>query len=249
MKFIICRTNRADEETIRQHVATSQPLVDAQVDVVALTRGPDWTVSEYDAGLIAPEMFEVAEQAEKDGYDAYIVGSCSDSNARGLKELTSKMVIVEPGAAAMSVASFLVDRFSILTVKEPNIRAMIMKSADRLAVKSKLVSIKYVQPATEVVFPSDEEQRQNEARQMVEAAKDAADNDGAEAVIFYSLSYRERGIVPMGREMLDAEGYKDLLIIDPAASALNYARMLVTCGLSQGKLAYPPPPSTAIRKL
>ena len=136
MKIIICRTNWADEKTIEEHQRTSAPLVDADLKIVALQKGPDWTVCEYDAGLIAREMYEVAEAAEKD-YDAFIVGSCSDSNARGIKELISDMVIVEPGAAALSVASFIADKFSVLTVKEPGIRAMVMKSVQRLGLESK----------------------------------------------------------------------------------------------------------------
>jgi allantoin racemase len=248
MKIIICRTNWADEETIEEHQRTSAPLVDADLKIVALQKGPDWTVCEYDAGLIAREMYEVAEEAEKDNYDAFVVGSCSDSNARGIKELISDMVIVEPGAAALSVASFIADKFSVLTVKEPGIRAMVMKSVQRLGVESKLASIRHVQSATEVVFPTDEEHRQHEARQMVEAAKKAVDEDGAEAVIFYSISYRERGVVEIAREMLDNEGYADLPLVDPACAALNYARLLVTCGLKQSKLTYGTPPTSARRK-
>jgi allantoin racemase len=248
MKILICRTNRADEETIAEHIRTSRPLVDAEVDVVALKTGPDWTVCEYDAGLIAIGMYDEAEKAEEAGYDAYMVGSCSDSNARGIKELLSNTAVVEPGAAAMSVASFIADSFSVITVQERGIKALVMKSAQRLGLESKLASIRYVQSATEVVFPTDAEHVQFEARQMVDAAKAAVEEDGAEAVIFYSISYRERGVIELGREMLDAEGYEDLPLIDPACVALNYARLLVSCGLKQSKLSYPTPPTAAIRK-
>ena len=84
---------------------------------------------------------------------------------------------------------------------------------------------------------------------MVDAAKEAVDVDGADAVIFYSISYRERGVIELGRQMLDDEGYADVPLVDPACVALNYARMLVTCGLKQSKLSYPLPPTAARRKL
>ena len=248
MKILVCRTNRADEATIAEHARTSAPLVNAQVDIVALESGPDWTVCQYDAGLIAQGMYVEGEKAEAAEYDAYIVGSCSDSNARGLKELMGKTVVVEPGAAAMSIASFIADTFSVITVEERGIRALVMNSARRLGVEHKLVSIKGVQSATEIVFPTDEEHVQHEARLMVDAAKEAVEEDGAEAVIFYSISYRERGVIEVGRKMLDEEGYADLPLVDPACVALNYAHLLVTCGLTQSKLSYPYPPSTAIRK-
>jgi len=248
MKIVICRTNWADEATIDEHIRTSRPLVDAEVDVIALETGPDWTVCEYDAGLIANGMFAEAEKAQEAGYDAYIVGSCSDSNARAIKELLDTTVVVEPGAAAMSVASFISDSFSVITVKEPGIRAMVMKSVQRLGLESKLASIRHVQSATEVVFPTSEENVQHEAREMVEAAKSAVEQDGAEAVIFYSISYRERGVIEIARKMLDEEGYSNLPLIDPAAVALNYARLLVDCGLRQSKISYPTPPAAAIRK-
>ena len=248
VKILICRTNWADEATIEEHKRTSRPLVDAQVDVVALETGPDWTVCEYDAGLIAVGMFNEAERASAEGYDAYMVGSCSDSNARGLKELLDDVVVVEPGAAAMSVANFIADSFSVITVQERGIKAMVMKSAQRLGLESKLASIKYVQSATEVVFPSDEDHVRHEARQMVDAAKEAVDEDGAEAVIFYSISYRERGVVQLARQMLDDEGYEDLPLVDPAAVTLNYAKMLVDVGLMQSKISYPTPPAAAVRR-
>jgi hypothetical protein len=48
--------------------------------------------------------------------------------------------------------------------------------------------------------------------------------------------------------MLDNEGYADLPLVDPACAALNYARLLVTCGLKQSKLTYGTPPTSARRK-
>ena len=242
MKILICRTNRATEEVLQMQRDTFSPLVDAEVVVTALSKGPDFTVSEYDEGLIAPEMFKVAKEAEDQGYDAFIVGSCCDANARPIKELTSKMAIVEPGGAAMHVAAFLVDKFSVLTIKEPNMRAMIDKSAHRLGIASKLASIHLVQPAADVAIRTDDEMRSRVSQEMAEAAKKACDDHGAQAVVMYSLAYQRLGIVDRVRKILAQDGYEDMLVIDPAAVSLNFARMLVSCGLSQGKLSFPRPP-------
>ena len=243
MKIIMNRTNRASQEIVSNMQKVGSGLVDEEVVCVAVTTGPDRTITYYDEGLIAREMFEIAQRAESEGFDAYIVGSCCDANERGLKEITQKMVVVEPGAAAMSVAAFLSDRFSVLCVEDPRLRSMAEASIQRLGISSKVASIRSFIPqaAGEWVDQSNREYVSQMAEAIADGAKKACDEDGAHAVILYSLSYAELGVVEPVKEILERDGYGDLLVIDPTVVCLNYARMLVSCGLKHSKLSFRTP--------
>ena len=58
-----------------------------EVEVHSIPHGPGSIESAYDAALIVPELLKVAPEAERDGFDAVIIGCFSDPGIDSLREI------------------------------------------------------------------------------------------------------------------------------------------------------------------
>ena len=92
----------------------SAKRADTQVDVVALKRGPrDLNYRYYDALILVDTIHQV-KRAEKEGYDAAIIGCFYDPGLREAREITDRIVIAAPAEASILIAAGLGHRFSII---------------------------------------------------------------------------------------------------------------------------------------
>jgi len=102
----------------------SAKRADTQVDVVALKRGPrDLNYCYYDALILVDTIHQV-KRAEKEGYDAAIIGCFNDPGLWEAREITDQIVVVAPAEASMLIAAGLGHRFSIIVSNDKSIPKM-----------------------------------------------------------------------------------------------------------------------------
>lgn len=97
---------------------------DTIVDVVSLKRGPLHLNYYYYDALILTDTLNLIKKAEKEKYDAAIIGCFYDPGLREAREITDKIVISAPAEASMLIATGLGYRFSIIVASNKCIPKM-----------------------------------------------------------------------------------------------------------------------------
>ena len=87
---------------------------DTTVDVVSLKRGPRHLNYYYYDALILTDTLNLIKKAEKEKYDAAIIGCFYDPGLREAREITDQIVISAPAEASIFIAAGLGYRFSIV---------------------------------------------------------------------------------------------------------------------------------------
>ncbi len=88
--------------------------MDTKIDVISLKRGPMHLNYYYYDALILTDTLHQIKRAEKEGYDAAIIGCFYDPGLREAREITERIVITAPAEASMIIAAVLGYRFSII---------------------------------------------------------------------------------------------------------------------------------------
>ena len=129
----------------------------------------------------------------------------------------------------MMVASSLCNKFSVTTILK-NVIPLIEENAMVYGISGKLVSVRAID------IPVHDLQKDSEAtvKAIREEGRKAIEEDGAELLVLGCT-----GMTGMAEKIRDALG---VFVVDPLPTALKYAETLVSLGLSQSKIAYPPPP-------
>jgi len=109
-----------------------------QVDVICMPRGPQHLEYLYYQSIAKLEILKAVKRAEKQGYDAAVIGCFNDPGLYEAREICETMCVASPGEAAMGIASVLGSRFSIIVGRQkwvPQIRDNARKYgyAERLA--------------------------------------------------------------------------------------------------------------------
>jgi len=175
-----------------------------------------------------------ALKAEKEGFDATIIGCFAEPGMNAARELCTTLVM-SATCAAIHVASML-GRFSIVMTgggsigkfRSENNLINIIKS---YGLESRLVSIRLIDvPPTEANLNliSEKESRLFQEKALEEAKK-AIEDDGAEVIIAYSGSY------PYLKERLDVP------VISIEKALIKMTEALVRMDLTHSKKAYPKP--------
>jgi allantoin racemase len=97
---------------------------DTQVDVISLKRGPMHLNYYYYNALILGDTLHQVKRAEKEGYDAVIIGCFYDPGLREAREITNRIVIAAPAEASILIAAGLGHRFSIIVASDKCIPKM-----------------------------------------------------------------------------------------------------------------------------
>lgn len=189
---------------------------DTIVDVVSLKPAPGPIHLEYNSYevMIMPELLETIYQAEKDGYDAAIIGCFYDPIIRAAREISNDMVITAPAEASLHLASTLGESISIIVGRDKWIPEM-KENVYRYGCIDKLASFRSVNLGV-TDFQKDHAETEKRIKQ---AAREAMEIDGADVIIlgctmefgFYDVIQRELGIP----------------IIDASLAPFKYAEYLV----------------------
>ena len=201
------------DEPIKAFLETAK-RPETTLEAVSLAKGPMHLEYHYYEALILADTLHVVRKAERDGYDAAVIGCFYDPGLREAREITERLVVTAPAEAAMHIATTLGHTFSILVGRKkwiPKMHENVVKYgfADQLAsFKSLDMGVYEFQKDPKVT-----------AERMRAAAREAVDVDGAEVIVlgctiefgFYRELQAELGVP----------------VIDAVLAPLKYAEFLV----------------------
>lgn len=177
-----------------------------ELSMVNLPRGPHHLEYAYYEGLVLVDILHLVREAERQGFDAAIIGCFYDVGLQAAREVAERMVVVAPCEASVHIAATLGDRFSIIVGRRKWIPEM-RENVFRYGMKDRLASFRSVDLGV-LEFHQDEEET---ARRFKEAGRAAIERDGAEVLVlgctatygFYRELQEELG-VPVIDSMLAA---------------------------------------------
>jgi allantoin racemase len=224
---------RAEMER-RQSALRAYAAPGTEVDIVDVDEGPASIESLYEEYLSIPSTVQKMLEAEREGYDAAILGCYGDPGLDAVREVTTKMVVVGPGEAGAMAAAMCGHRFSIITVTR-SIVAALHHLVEKAGVGKKLSSVRAIEtPVLQLAHD-----RKETTTKLLDEGKKAIEADGADTLILGCMSM---GFLGVAEEMSEA---LSVPVINPGRISLTIAEALVRGGLSHSKLAYATPPKLA----
>jgi allantoin racemase len=221
----------AKEVARRREFLQERAAAGCQVEVRSLADGPASIESAYEAALVVPELCQAVRRAERDGFDAVIVGCFSDPGLEALRELV-RIAVVGPGASALHLAAQLGSRFSVISPLGGGGLGRVEARLRALGVEAKLASVRGVDmPVLDVA-----RQRGAVLERLGEIGRSAVHEDHADVLVLGCMSMGFLGITEeVGKEI-------GIPVVNPVTAGLKTAEMVVAMGLSHSKAAYPVPP-------
>lgn len=156
----------------------SEKLPGTEVEVRSLKRGPHHVEYHYYGALVMPDVLHMLRQAEREGFDAAVVGCFYDPGQKEAREVVERMPVIFPAETCGYLAATMADKFSILVGRRKWIPAM-RDLMERYGLGGKLASFKVLELGV-LDFQKDPPETE---RRMVALAREAVEQDGAEAVI------------------------------------------------------------------
>jgi allantoin racemase len=148
------------------------------LEMIALPRGPEHLEYRYYEALVLVDILHLIKEAEREGFDAAIIGCFYDVGLQAGREVAERMPVIAPCEASTHIASTLGDKFSIIVGRGKWIPEM-MENVIRYGMKESLASFKSVDLGV-LDFHRDEEET---GRRFREVAREAIECDGAEVII------------------------------------------------------------------
>jgi len=213
----------------KHHIEQFERIFSPQVEVTIgdIPKAPINTIlSLYDAELVGHLHVEEALKAEADGYDAVAMGCLDEPGVSAAKEALTIPAIGE-AEASMHFASMAGRRFSFVG---PNMPLDIVR---KYGFTSKLASVVPVD-AVSLDYAAEEQRLPQE---MLDAARRAIKDDGADVIIAYGPLM----VIDYLRDQLNVP------VIDPVQATVMMAEAMVRLRISQSKKAYPLPRSLQSR--
>jgi len=153
---------------------------DTTIDVVSLKRGPLHLEYHCYGALVLTDVLHQVKRAEKEGYDAAVIGCFGDFGLREAREITEKLVIAGPTESCLHIAASLGHTFSIIAPRKELIPKVHRKVVMNYGFGDRLASYKSVDMGVHDLQKKPTET----ANRMKAAAKEAIENDLAEVIIF-----------------------------------------------------------------
>lgn len=167
----------------------------------------------YEVLILADTLHEV-RRAEREGYDAAVIGCFYDPGLREAREITERLVVTAPAEAAMHIATTLGHTFSVIVGRTKWIPKM-HENVVRYGFSEQLASFK---PVDLGVLDFQRDKAETE-RRLKAAAKEAVEKDRAEVIILGCTI--EFGFYERLQEELK------IPVIDAVLAPLKYAEFLV----------------------
>jgi len=187
---------------------------ETDLEVTSLTEGPRHLEYYSYGALVVPKILKIIKEAEKENFDAAIIGCFYDPGLREAREIAEKLVVTAPAEASMHIAVTLGQRFSIIVGRTKWIPLM-RENVIKYGFQDHLASFQAIGMGVLDLQIDPEETK----RRIVQAAEKAIEEDGAEVIILGCT--HQFGFY---QELQDALGVP---VIDAALAALNYAEFLV----------------------
>jgi len=212
-------------ERAREWKALASP--DTELDIVRVDKGVETIESDYDVGMATPWIIREVERAEQAGFDAAVILCMGDPGLQGAREGTH-MPVIGAGQACYLTALALGDRFSIIAIGNAD-SGFYRRCLRKYGLEQHLASVRCLG------FRVHELRNDLEAlaRAFRHAAAVAVEQDGAEVII--------PGCTNMYGITEEAQAALGVPVLDPVATVIKFAEMLVALGVSHSKRAFPNP--------
>lgn len=224
-KFLFCEPVPQSPEVPAHHAwwkrtieRVARPGV--TVDFTGLKKGY-YGITTYEQGYNGIEMAKRAYEAEKNGYDVFIIGCASDMGLKECRALTS-MPVVAPTESSALLASTLGERFSVIDLQRFT-RPVIEGAVRNAGLSSKLASIRCPEGMSAgKAFQMSHGGKQDELveimkSEMVKAIKE----DGAEALFVSCI------VTSAFLSMKEVHEIEGVPVIDIMAATLKMAEVLL----------------------
>ena len=198
-----------------------------------LKYGPASVESAVDEVLAGPGVIDAALAAEAEGYEALVIDCMLDPALEAARESVS-IPVIGCGEAGFRAAAKL-GRFSVITVLQRQERAF-RELAARHGLSDSLASVRGVGISVLEL----EQDRQASIAASTSAAIKAANEDGAETIIFGCT-----GMLGFAAPVARALGWEPERVIDPLPNAVSAAH--AAAANHYDKSAFPAPESKEIR--
>jgi allantoin racemase len=206
--------------------------------VVEIDAGPVSIETELDKALATPDTVAKIIQAERDGVDAVVIDCMCDLGLMAARECV-EIPVISQCEAMMNLACTLGHRYSILSVAEP-MRTLFESQAKIYGAWEKYASTRTIGvPVTELA--SETEAVSNT---MLAQSIEAITTDGADVLVLGCTGFI--GMAKWLQEELSKRGHH-VPVLDPIPTSVRLAKVLVECGLTHSKVAYPKPSAKEIR--
>jgi allantoin racemase len=230
MKIMVINPNTSQSMTdhLRQELERIKRR-DTELTVVCAERGPETIESAYDEAFAIPPTLELVKKANQEDYHAIIIACFSDPGLEAAKEI-SEIPVIGIEEATLHVAAMLGAKFSVLTPRKERIPS---KKA-HVHVRGMEHFLASVRSLDLSVAETDKDPEKTK-RRVIDVAKKAADEDGAEVIIL--------GCAGMAGYAPEIERKLRVKVLDPTAVALKIAEAMVDLGLvhsKRGLFATPP---------
>jgi allantoin racemase len=189
-------------------------LETTDVEVKSLSRGPHHLDYHYYETLIGPDMLHMIKNYEEKAYDAAVIGCFYDPFLDEAREIVENMVITAPEESALSIASTLGKKFSIIVGRRKNIARM-EENVIKYGYKDRLASFKCLGMGV-LDFHQDEKETE---RRIMSNAISAIEEDGAEVIVLGCTI--QFGFFQKLQEKLHVP------VIDAVLASFKYAEFLV----------------------
>ena len=186
---------------------------DTEIDVRSLGRGPHHLeYACYEAAAV-PDILAALVQAEREGFDASVIGCFYDTGLRPAREVTSQMAVAALCEAALHIASTLGDSFSVVVGRRKWVPEM-RENVIRYGYGNRLASFKVLELGVHD-FQADAAETH---RRIALAGRQAVDRDGAEVIVLGCTA--EFGFFEQLQQELGVP------VIDATVAPFKYAELL-----------------------
>lgn len=181
---------------------------------VGLGRGPRHLEYHYYETLALPDLLHTIVEAERQDYDAAVIGCFYDFGLEEGREMTERLVVTAPCESSLLLAASLGHSFSIIVGRRKWIPQMHANVA-RYGLASRLASFRTI----DLWVPEYHQDEAETARRFRRVARQAVEEDGAEVIVLGCTA--SAGFY---RELQDELGVP---VIDSAIAAVKRAEHLV----------------------
>jgi allantoin racemase len=215
------------------HVARAVAAPGTEIDCVSPESGPRSIEGHADEVLAAYNTLDLVAKT-RGQYDGYVIACFGDPAIAACREVAD-VPVVGIAEAAFHMASLVAYKWSIVTVL-PRVKPFMEEVIHRNGIEGKCASIRCT-PLTVLEIEADIERTK---RMMLDEARDAIENDGAEAILLGCA-----GLGPIDKTMQEALGVP---VFDGTACAVTLLEGLHRYGVKTAKVAaYLPPEPKELR--
>jgi allantoin racemase len=181
---------------------------------IGFRRGPRHLEYHYYETLVMTDLLHSIVEAERQGYDAAVIGCFYDLGLQEARELTSTMVVTAPCESSLLLAASLGHTFSIIVGRRKWIPQM-RDNVRRYGLDARLASFR----AIGLWVPEYHADEQETARRFRREIRMAIEEDGAEVIVL--------GCTASSGFYADLQNEFGVPVIDSSIAAIKHAEQLV----------------------